>query len=82
MYLDFSFFILQPKSCRGQTYDSTSKMQEKKSGVATRKTAEEPKVHTVHCYGHSLNLAVKQLTSSWEVLGETMARAGEIYALT
>ena len=82
MYLDFSFFILQPKSCRGQTYDSTSKIQEKKSVVPTRKTAEDPKAQTVHCYGHFLNLAVKQLTSSWEVLGETMARAGEIYAVT
>ena len=35
----------------------------KKSGVATGITTEQPKARSVHCYGHSLSLAVKRLTS-------------------
>ena len=56
-------------------------MLKKKSGVATRITADQSKVPAVYCHGHSLRLAVKQFTSSCEVLGDTMGTVGEISAL-
>ena len=42
---------------RGQCYDGAATMSGKKSGVATRLCAEEPRAVFTHCYGHSLNLA-------------------------
>ena len=33
--------------------------------------AEQPKAPAIHCQGHTLSLAVKQLTSSCKILGDT-----------
>ena len=57
-------FNLQLENCRGQTYVGVSNMPRNKNGVAMRIIAEQPKTPAVHCYGHSLSLAVKQLTFS------------------
>ena len=59
-------FNLQLENCRGQTYVGVSNMPRNKSGVAVRIIPEQPKAPAVHCYGHSLSLAVKQLTFSRE----------------
>jgi len=72
---------LSLENCRGQTYDGASNMMGKKSGVATQIKAIQPKAIITHCHGHSLSLAVKDLTSSCKVLSDTMGTAGEICVL-
>lgn len=42
---------------RGQCYDGTSNMAERKNGVATQITSEESRALFTRCYRHSLNLA-------------------------
>ena len=72
---------LSLQNCRGQTYDGASNMMGKKSGVATQIQQEQPKAIPTHCYGHSLSLAVKDLTSTCDVLSNTMGTVGEICVL-
>lgn len=67
--------------CRGQTYDGASNMFGKRSGVATQISSLQPKALPTHCYGHSLSLAVKDLTSNCKILGDTMGTVGEICIL-
>ena len=74
-------FNLPINDCRGQTYDGASNMLGKKSGVATQIKAIQPKAIVTHCHGHSLSLAVKDLTSSNAVLSDTMGTVGEICVL-
>ncbi|XP_066925948.1 zinc finger MYM-type protein 1-like [Clytia hemisphaerica] len=69
------------ESCRGQTYDGASNMFGKKSGVATQILTLQPMALAIHCFGHSLSLAVKDLTSCCKTIGETMSTAGEICIL-
>ena len=45
--------------CRGQTYDGSSNMSGRISGVQARINGEYPKAVFVHCVCHSLNLAVQ-----------------------
>lgn len=72
---------LSLQNCRGQTYDGASNMMGKKSGVATQIKKQQPKAIETHCHGHSLSLAVKDLTSSCDILSNTMATVGEICVL-
>ena len=72
---------LSLSNCRGQTYDGASNMMGKKSGVATQIQQDQPKAISTHCHGHSLSLAVKDLTSSCDVLSNTMGTVGEICVL-
>ena len=51
----------------------------KKSGVATQIQKDQPKA--THCLGHSLSLAVKDLTSTCDVLSNTMGTVSEICIL-
>ena len=50
---------LKIEDCRGQCYDGASVMSGAKSGVAKRIKLVNPKCLYTHCYGHSLNLCVK-----------------------
>ena len=59
------------QSCQGQTYDNASNMMGEKSGKST----------DTHCHRHSLSLVVKDLTSPYEVLFNTMSTIGEICVL-
>lgn len=43
---------------RGQCYDGASSMRGARSGVAKRIMDDEPRAVYIHCYGHSVNLAV------------------------
>ena len=72
---------LSLENCRGQSYDGASNMMGKKSGVATQIQKDQPKAIITHCHGHSLSLAVKDLTSSCDVLTNTMGTVGEICVL-
>ena len=46
------------KRCRGQCFEGTSNMSGAKKSVATQIAADEPRALFLHCYGHSLNLAM------------------------
>ena len=74
-------FNLNLDNCRGQTYDGASNMMGKHSGVATQILAEQAKAIATHCFGHSLSLAVKSLTSDCNILRCTMGTVGEICIL-
>ena len=56
-------------------------MMEGKSSVATKIKKDKPKAIDTYCHGHSLGLAVKDLTWSYEVLFNTMSTIGEICIL-
>ena len=53
----------------------------KKSGVATPISKIQPKALLTHCHGYSLILAVKDLTLTCKILGDTMGTVGEITVL-
>ena len=74
-------FNLSLDLCRGQIYDGASNMFGKKSGVARQISKMQPKALLMHCYDHSLGLAVKDLTSNCKILGDTMGAIGEIAVL-
>ncbi len=74
-------YNLSLDNCRGQTYDGASNMMGKKSGVATQIKAIQSKAIVTHCHGHSLSLAVKDLTSNCQVLYNTMGTVSEICVL-
>ena len=64
--------------CRGQTYDGTSNMMGKRSGVSTKISEEQPKAIETLCQGHLLSLAVKPLIKECPILRDTIGTVGEI----
>ena len=72
---------LSLENCRGQTYDGASNMVGRKSGVATQITAIQPKALATHCHGHSVSLSVKDITSQYKLLRDTMGTVGEMTIL-
>ena len=52
-------FGLDFLNCRGQAYDGASNMSGRLSGVQARSSAQYPKAIYIHCFCHSLNLAVQ-----------------------
>ena len=70
-------FNLSLDTCRGQIFDDASNMLGKKSGAATQLSAIQPKALPTYCFGHSVSLAVKGLTSDsnfWATLWEQLVR--------
>ena len=63
----FIRFHLKLDKCRDQTYDSTSNIMCKNSGVVKQITDEQPKLVTIHCHGHLLSLTVKSLTNNCKI---------------
>ena len=72
---------IQLENCRSQVYNGASNMLGKKLGVATQILSEQPKAVVTHCQGHSLSLAVKDLTTNCKVLSDTMSTVAEICVL-
>ena len=72
---------LSLENCRGQTYDGTSNMMGKRSGVSTQISAEQQNAMTRHCQGHFLSLAIKSLTKDCTILRNTLGTVGEICVL-
>ena len=72
---------LSLSNCRGQTYDGSSNMMGKKSGVSTQILTEQPKAVAIHCQGHSLSLSVKSMTKECDILHDVLSVAGEICIL-
>ena len=72
---------LRIEDCWGQCYDGASTMSRAKTGVAARiKTLNEKCLFT-HCYGHVLNLSVKDACSDVKCLKDTFDIAREICKL-
>ena len=55
---------LDLQDCRGQAYDGASNMSGRISGVQARISSEYPKAVYIHCFCHSLNLAVQDSSKS------------------
>ena len=60
------------KQCRGQCFDGASNMSGAKKGVVTQIAAEEPRALFLHCYGHSLNLAMCETIKQCQATRNTM----------
>ncbi|XP_072172497.1 52 kDa repressor of the inhibitor of the protein kinase-like [Diadema setosum] len=58
---------LDPKCCRGQTYDGAGNMAGKEKGCATRFKETSPRAPYIHCANHSLNLALSKACSVSEI---------------
>lgn len=58
----------------GQCYDGAAAMKGHRSGLKTRLQAENPKAIYVHCYAHTLQLAVQDACR----LAKTMENAMDI----
>ena len=65
--------------CRGQAYDGASNMSGINNGVQALFKAEAKKVLYVHCLAHSLNLCLKDVTNTCEVIRDVL---NFIYELT
>ena len=72
---------LKINDCRGQCYDGASTMSGSKSGVAIRIKSLNEKTLYTHCYGHELNLSVKDVCSQVKCLKTTFDTGSEICKL-
>ena len=53
----------------------------KRSGVATQIKCVQPKALETHCHGHSLNLSVKDATTSIRLMNDVLSTVAEITKL-
>ena len=72
---------LKVSNLRGQCYDGAAVMAGHKNGVAAKIKEENPKCLYTHCYGHALNLCVKDACTEVPTLTETFAITKEICKL-
>ena len=69
------------ENLRGHTFDGARDMLGYKSRVSKQISVDQPKALVTHCYGHSLNLSVKDLTKQCKLIDDVMATVGEITIL-
>ena len=69
------------ESCRDHSYDSTSNMLGKGSGVAKQIFETQPKGFGTHCHCHSLTLSLKEMTKESKILSNAMETRAEITIL-
>lgn len=72
---------LRIENARGQCYIGASVMAVAKSGMASRIKSLNRKCLYTHCYGHALNLCVKDACNKVTCLKNTMDAAWEICKL-
>lgn len=72
---------LNLSNARGQCYDGAAVMAGSKKGVASQIKSLNPKCLYTHCYGHALNLSVKDACTKVESLKDTFDCAKEICKL-
>ena len=72
---------LKIEDCRGQCYDGASVMSGVKSGVAKRIKLVNPKCLYTYCYGHSLDLCVKDACGKVSCLKDVFDVTREICKL-
>ena len=70
---------LPMNQCRGQAYDGASNMSGINNGVQSLFKAETKQLLYVHCLAHSLNLCLKDVTNTCEVIRDVL---NFIYELT
>ena len=70
---------LSLEHCRGQCYDGASVMSGIRNGVAKLISDEEPSAVYTHCYGHSLNLAVKDTVKGCKLMKSCLEAVHEIF---
>lgn len=68
-------------NCRGQCYDGAANMCGAKKGVASQISSDEPRSIFIHCYGHTLNLAVGDTMKNNRILRDTLETTFEISKL-
>ena len=68
---------LSVSMCRAQCYDGASNMKK----VAKEIQSIEPRALYLHCYGHSLNLAVSDTLKNVKCLSDALDHSLEIYKL-
>lgn len=68
-------------NCRAQCFDGASNMVGARSGVATLIQREEPRAILVHCYGHSLQLAVSDTVKKIKTMADALDTTNEISKL-
>ncbi|CAG7667378.1 unnamed protein product, partial [Allacma fusca] len=72
---------LELSSVRGQCYDGASNMSGKLTGVSTQIQEMEKRAIYVHCYAHSLNLAVQDVIRNEELLRDCLSYVNDIGVL-
>ena len=65
-------FGLDLHNCRGQAYDGAANMSGRLSGVQARISAQYPKAMYIHCFCHSLNLAVQDSSRNIALIRSTL----------
>ena len=63
---------LDLSDCCGQAYDGTANMSGRLSGVQARISADYPNALYIHCFCHSLNLAVQDVSQKIELIRNTL----------
>ena len=58
---------------RGQCYDGAAAMSDCRSGVAKRIMDDEPKAIYIHCYGHSLDLAISDTVKRCDCINNALS---------
>ena len=66
---------------RGQCYDGASSMRGARTGVAKQLQEIEPRAIYLHCYGHSLNLAVSDVFQHCKLMKMALETTHEITKL-
>ena len=66
---------------RGQCYDGAEAMSGAKNGVAKKFKEQNPKILYIHCYGHAVNLAVKDTCTKVRSMKDCFDIAREITKL-
>ena len=72
---------LKLSDMRGQCYDGAASMKGHNKGVAAQILQEEPRATYIHCFGHSLNLAVQDLVRSSRTLRDCLDFSYELIKL-
>lgn len=69
---------LDIKDARGQCYDGAASMSGQKTGAQTKVKKESPKSLYTHCYGHALNLVVKDSCNKVPALKDAFDTTKEV----
>ena len=65
-------YSLSLSDCRRQAYDGAANLSGSLSGVQVQISREYPKALYIHCFGHSLNLAVQDASRTLNVIRNTL----------
>ena len=63
---------LSLSDCRGQAYDGAANLSGRLSGVQARISREYPKALYIHCFCHSLNLAIQDSSRKIDIICHTL----------